>query len=98
MNIYEFLGGDTLKIIGRFRSFDEVLVDPTNIKIKIYNSRFELIDTVEGPSIIKESVGVYYTEYVLPDTTRDVDLIFEWYGIINAKPSIDRVRVLVKFV
>lgn len=98
MNRYEFLGGDTIKITGKFKDYDETLVDPTDLQLKVYNGKFNLVDTVSGANIIKDYVGVFHTEYKLPDVSQPWELIFEWYGLVQGKPSLERIRVLVKFV
>lgn len=98
MNRYEFLGGDTVKITGKFKGYDEMLVDPTNLQLKIYNNKFNLVDTVSGADIIKTETGVFHTEYILPSVSSPLELIFEWYGTVQEKPSLERIRILVKFV
>lgn len=98
MNQYEFLGGDTIKITGKFKDYNETLVDPTEVTLKVYNTSFDLVDTIEEADITRSSEGIYYVDYILTDVTRSLELIFEWYGVINSKPSLDRIKVLVKFV
>lgn len=98
MSNYEFLGGDTIKVIGRFKDYDDNLVDPTSLQLKIYNSQFKLVDSVTEDAIVRDSLGVFHTKYQLANINSPLDLIFEWYGIIQDKPSLERTWVSIKFV
>lgn len=98
MNTFEFLGGDTIKIIGRFRDFNNTLTDPVEPKLKIYDSKYNIIHTILAEDIQKESEGVYSTIYTLPEVTRTIGLILEWFGLVNEKPSLERVRISVSFI
>jgi len=94
-----FFTGDTIKITGEFRNFGEVLVDPTNIQLKVYDESYTIVDTVT--LVNRESVGIFTVLYTIPALTTSVmhrPYVFEWYAEIEGNISIYRERINVGFI
>lgn len=89
--------GDTIRLIVHFRAFDDTLIDPTNIELKIYDENEQLIETIPIDDSNKESVGIYFYDYTTPEDIKG-DIIFEFRGIYNNKPILSRGRIKTKFI
>jgi hypothetical protein len=61
--------GDSIKLKVHFKDFDGQYVDPTDIKLKIYNQQKEQIGTdFNITSENRESTGIYFYNYQIPNT------------------------------
>ncbi|MFC0235658.1 hypothetical protein [Fictibacillus phosphorivorans] len=90
------LKGDTVRLKCHFKTFNGTLVDPTNVKLTIYDDteiqteQFILNDTN------RESVGVFYMDYVPASQLNEV-FYFEFSGSFNNKPILSRGKVKIQF-
>ena len=91
MNTYQY--GNTIRLECIFRDFEGVKVDPSIIKIIIYDNRNQKI--FEGTGI-KRSVGEYYYDYTTE--SKQDKITYEWYGEIDGKPSVRRGQFMTKFI
>lgn len=87
--------GDTVRLKCHFKTFDGKSVDPTDVKLTIYNSKKEQIKQIPLDDTYKENVGVYIYDYVPASELNE--FIFEFAGSVNNKPILSRGKVEVKF-
>lgn len=90
-NVYQF--GNTVRLECTFYNFSGALTDPENIKVKIFDYRYNLVS--EGLAI-RESIGKYIFDYVTEPEEQKV--FYEWYGEIAGKPSLKREEFVTKFI
>jgi hypothetical protein len=90
------LQGDTVRLKCNFKTFDGSLVDPTNIKLTIYdNEEFQTEQfLLDGTN--RESVGVFYYDYDTASQLNEV-FYFEFSGSYNNKPILSRGQVKIQF-
>lgn len=88
--------GDTIRLKCHFRSFDGREVDPTDIKLNIYDSEKYFYEEISITDSDKEKVGVYFYDYVPANELNE--FIFEFVGTYNDKPILSRGKVDVKFI
>jgi hypothetical protein len=80
-----YQAGNTVRLECIFYDFNNQLIDPNNIKLKIYNNKYELINEF---NVNKKDLGKYYYDYT---TLSEPDYFYyEWYGEIDSLPSIKR--------
>ncbi|WP_066173366.1 hypothetical protein [Bacillus marinisedimentorum] len=87
--------GDTVRFKCHFKSFSGQAVDPTDVTLTIYDDTEAQIEQFVLSDSDKESVGVYFYDYVLPDDKPEI--IFEFRGLHNNKPILVRDTVSIKF-
>ena len=85
------LAKDTIRLFVEFKDFDGKIIHPTNITLKIYDKKQNLIETITD-NIIQETTKYYY-DYLATDS----DFIFEFSGFYNDKAVLSRQLVTVKF-
>ena len=87
--------GNTIKLKGRFGDFEDEtrLVSPDQVNLKIYNSNWNQIENVEVHD--QDSEG-YYTHYYVFDEVGTY--YYEWVGLFNGQPSLEREKILIKKV
>lgn len=90
------LKGDTIRLKCQFRTFSGKEIDPTGVKLKIYNSSKNQIEEIILSDTNKEKVGVYFYDYV-PDEELN-EFIFEFVGTYDDNPILSRGKVDVKFI
>lgn len=90
MNIYQ--EGNTIRITGQFNDWDGAAIDPTIVRLKVYNAKYELVDSLEVPLTNKIAVGEYFYDYTFSSMG---DFIYEWYAEIDGTPSIKRQRIRI---
>lgn len=88
--------GDTIRLQCHFKSFAGQSVDPTNIKLTIYDKNKNQVEQYELDETNKINVGVYFYDYS-PPLELD-EFIFEFKGVYNDKPIIARDKIEIKFV
>lgn len=82
---------DTIRLNVEFKDFNGNVIQPNDVKLKIYNTKKELLETItEG--IVQERTKYYY-DYLATDS----DFIFEFSGFYNDKAVLSRQLVTVKF-
>ncbi|WP_240371495.1 hypothetical protein [Anoxybacteroides rupiense] len=89
------LAGDTVRFRCHFKTFDGQSVEPTDIKLTIYDVNKQQIEQITLDDTNKENIGVYFYDYVLPDDKPEI--IFEFRGIHNNKPILVRDSVKIQF-
>lgn len=89
------LQGDTVRLKCHFKTFTGQLIDPTDVKLTIYNSKKEQIEQFMLDDSNKENVGVYFYDYTPASELNE--FIFEFAGSYNSKPILSRGRVEIKF-
>ena len=89
------LAGDTVRFRCHFRTFDGQSVEPTDVKLTIYDSQKQLIEKFILDDSHKENVGIFYFDYVLP--MNQSEIIFEFSGVYNNKPILVRDSVKIQF-
>ncbi|WEZ10154.1 ZmpA/ZmpB/ZmpC family metallo-endopeptidase-related protein [Priestia flexa] len=87
--------GDTIRLKVNFRDFDNQSVNPSDVKLTIYDTDKQTIESIELNDTNKIDEGVYFYDYVLPDDKREVT--FEFRGIHNEKPILTRGTIPIKF-
>ncbi|MGE6259218.1 hypothetical protein ACQKCU_15150 [Heyndrickxia sporothermodurans] len=87
--------GDTIRLKCHFRTFDNKSVDPSDVKLTIYNKDKAQVEQIPLTDSDKESVGVYFYDYT-PASKLD-EFIFEFAGSVNSKPILSRGKVQIKF-
>ncbi|OLS37916.1 hypothetical protein BTR22_05240 [Alkalihalophilus pseudofirmus] len=87
------LTGDTIRLRVHFKSYKGHPVDAEDVILTIYNKSLEVIETFKDTN--KESNGVYFYDYKLPD--EEQEFIFEFRGVYDEKPIISRGTFSSKF-
>ncbi|MEB2264150.1 hypothetical protein LAV77_04990 [Priestia megaterium] len=87
-------GGDTVRLQVKFRDFNDIAVNPTNIKLTTYDTNKNQIDQININDTNKVDVGVYFYDYVLP--VNKTEIIFEFKGTHNEKPILTRGNIPIK--
>ncbi|MBE2922658.1 hypothetical protein HPJ93_13030 [Anoxybacillus flavithermus] len=86
--------GDTVRLKCHFKTFDEQLFDPADVKLTIYDSNKQQIEQITLTDTNKDN-GVYFYDYVLP--MNQSEIIFEFSGVYNNKPILVRDSVKIQF-
>ena len=89
------LKGDTVRLKVNFKDFTGKAVNPVDVKLTIYNESQLQIEQFLLDDAHKESVGVFFYDYV-PDNELN-EFIFEFVGSVNNKPILARDSVKIKF-
>ncbi|MCM3719168.1 hypothetical protein [Fictibacillus phosphorivorans] len=89
------LQGDTVRLKCHFKTFNGNAVDPTDIKLFIYDEMEILTEEIALNDTHRESVGVFYVDY-LPAIGLN-EFIFEFSGSYNNKPILSRGKVKIQF-
>lgn len=93
-----YLLGNTIKLNVTFKDFEGELFDPSIVKVKIYDSRYNLIEEISDTRIKKDSLGSYYFYYTIPDSVKSgTSLYYEWYSEKGGLPVIARKKLSVYF-
>ena len=89
--------GDTIRLKATFYGFDEQLVDPETVTVTFYNALKEQIeDPVTLDASNKESTGIYFYDYVIPDGHKRI--FYEFCGIIDDLPSVERDEIKITWL
>ncbi|MED4374309.1 hypothetical protein P9274_00995 [Schinkia azotoformans] len=87
--------GDTVRLKVHFKTFTGESIEPTDIKLTIYDSTKTQIEQFILDDTYKLDVGVYFYDYLLP---ANLDLIiYEFAGVYNNKPILVRDSVKIQF-
>lgn len=87
--------GDTVRLKVHFKTFTGESIEPTDIKLTIYDTNKNLIEEIPITDTNKESLGVYFYDYILPDDKPEI--VFEFRGLQNNKPILVRDSVKIQF-
>lgn len=85
------LSGNTILLESVFYDWEGALIDPSSVTVTIYNSKLVSIEELEPQNIRK---GYYTVLYTVPDVGT---YTYEFKGIIEGKPYINRASFTVKF-
>lgn len=91
IGVYQY--GSTIRFEVTFYNFENEIVDPSLVKIKIYDYKYNVLLDVIGTKL---TVGKYQHDYTIPP--KEQKLFYEWYGEIDGKPSLKRGEFMAKFV
>jgi hypothetical protein len=89
--------GDTIRLTCTFYNFDNVAVDPSEVKMIIYDSTYTKTSETILNSSNRTGTGIYFYDY-FADVTKDTKIIYEWHGIIEGTPSIKRGSFNIVFI
>ncbi|MFB7303554.1 hypothetical protein [Heyndrickxia sporothermodurans] len=89
------LQGDTVRLKCHFKTFTGQLIDPTDVKLTIYNSKKEQIEQIPLDDTNRLDVGVYFYDYVPASELNE--FIFEFAGSVQEKPILSRGKLEIKF-
>jgi hypothetical protein len=87
------LVGDTVKLKATFCNWNGEYSNIADIKCTIYNDKKNVITTITD--IINADTGKYECLYTVPDGYNGI--IFEFSGVLNNKPIINRQYLSVKW-
>ncbi len=89
--------GDTIKLTCTFVNFNDAPVDPTEVKIIIYDATYTKISETILDNTHRTGTGTYFYNYIA-DVDKDTKIIYEWYGTIEGTPSIKRGSLKIVFI
>lgn len=89
--------GDTIKLTCTFYNFDNVAVDPIEVKIIIYDSTYTQVSETILDATHRTGTGTYFYNYIA-DVDKDTKIIYEWLGTIDGTPSIKRGSFKIVFI
>lgn len=87
--------GDTIRLRASFYTFAGVLADPTNITVKVYDAKRNVVAQASGASIENPSTGVYYYNHTTDD---EGEFTYEFSGLGEGTTILRRGIFVVKFV
>ena len=87
--------GDTVRLKVNFRNFSGINVDPTEIKLIVYDMYKNQIEQFILSDANKENIGIYFYDYT--PATELSDFIFEFSGLYNGNPTVVRDSLKIKF-
>lgn len=93
-----YLCGNTIRIQATFKDFNKQLVDPQITKFIIYDCKYNKLNEYVLSNTNRLSQGIYYYDYITCSTENGKKIIYEFYGEIGGKPSINRGDFTVKFI
>lgn len=88
-----YFTGNTVRLKATFKDFDGILIDPTIIKVIIYDYKYQKISEYVP---IKTGVGTYILNYTTPQEEQRI--IYEWYSEIQGSPSLKRGSFKISFM
>lgn len=91
IGVYQY--GSTVRLECTFYNFENEIIDPSLVRVKVYDYKYNVILDEIGTKI---TTGKYLYDFVIPP--KEQKLIYEWYGEIDGKPSIKRAEFIAKFV
>lgn len=92
------LSGNTIRFECTFYDFENSPVDPTEVKVIVYDKTYtRIVDVLLGEAN-KIDVGKYYYNFVVPESNSTTMYIFEFYGRINDAPAIAREQIMAEFI
>lgn len=86
--------GNTIRLTCEFFDFDGIPKSPDDVKIRIYDYKYNVID--EFNNATKTEEGKYYFDYV--SETENKTYYYEWYGQLDGTPSLRRGSFITKFI
>lgn len=94
MNNPYYQEGNTIKLKARFGDFEEeILAYPDEVHLKIYNSEWDII---KDYLVTDQEDGGFYIQYHVFDEVGT--FYYEWLGLFNGMPSLERKKIVIKKV
>lgn len=90
-----YQSGNTIRLECTFYDFDEKLIDPALISLRLYDAKYVLISTYSVGIGNRLSKGRYHYDYVAPMT--NATMWYEWYAEIDGLPSLEREQFKISF-
>ena len=90
-----YLVGDTIRLTAEFRDWDGVLKNPTEIKLKILDSKYNELESHDLGLSNNESVGKYFFDY---PASLIGDFIYEWEALADGTPNVYRSQFKVRML
>lgn len=90
-NVYQY--GNTVRLECTFFDFNGNKVKPDVVNVIIYDYKYNVLFNGNG---IEASLGSYFYDYITEK--KEQRLYYEWYGMINEKPSLKRGEFMTKFI
>ena len=94
INSYQI--GNTVRFSCTFLDFNGEKIDPSVVKMIIYNSIYEIMLEEVVTVANKQGIGEYFYDYIT--VGKNYTLYYEWYGEINGKPSLKRGTITTNFI
>lgn len=92
-----YLTGNTVRLTGEFYDWNGNPIDLTTVKITIFDYKYKVIlEPVELTSVNKTGVGKYFFDFITNEVPQRY--IYEFQGILDGLPSINRGVFVTKFV
>ena len=89
------LKGDTVRLKVNFKDFNGQSVNPSDVKLTIYDINKIQIEQFVLDDTYKLDVGVFFYDYVPAGELNE--FIFEFVGMVNNKPILSRDSVKIHF-
>ena len=89
--------GDTIKLTCTFVNFSDAPVDPTEVKMIIYDANYNQVSETILDATHRTGTGTYFYNYIA-DVDKDTRIIYEWFGTIDGTPSIKRGSFKIVFI
>lgn len=93
--------GDTVTLKVAFKTYNDVAIEPTDVKVKIYkqtSTSNELISTISLSEADRQGIGQYEYLYTIPSITDSKYLVYEFSGMYNGQITLARGKFNVRFV
>lgn len=94
--------GDTVTLKVAFKTYNDVAIEPTDVKVKIYkqtSTSNDLISTILLSEADKKGVGQYEYLYTIPTNITDTNyLVYEFSGMYNGQATLARGKFNIRFV
>lgn len=87
--------GNTIKLNATFKDWNNEDIDPTNLKLIIYDSNYTKIDEREVFPSHRMQTGQYYYDYVFDNIGY---FYYEWNATIDGTPSIIRNSIEISMI
>ena len=88
--------GNTVRLKVEFKTFDGVLVNPENVKLRIYSGSNKKNGLLEEINVEPIEEGKYQYDYTIPEGLGF--LYFEFSGILEGKPILGRMKLERKWI
>lgn len=94
VNTYQY--GNTIRFEVKFYDFSGMPIDPTKIKVIVYDNKYKQIFTANVNTNNRKNIGEYFYDYTTE--MKEQKLYYEWYGEIDGKPSLKRGEFITRFI
>ena len=81
--------GNTIRLFAEFSTFSGVLSDPVNIVLEIYDT--DQTYTFSGSQITKQSVGIYYCDFTIPNGQGWLN--YKWSALLEDEAIVNKGKI-----